>query len=347
MHFCTYFDVNFLIKGLALYDSLKNNCEQFTLWILCLDELSSEIILKLNYKNINCIKLIDIENTYNELLSLKKSRSKIEYYFTLTPILPLYILEKNKDINLLTYLDADLYFFSSLKPVFDEFSDKSILIIEHRFPLNSPKNLYDCGIFNVGFLSFKRDEEGIKCLKDWKENCIEWCYDRVEEGKYADQKYLDSWPIKYKNVCVLKHKGANLAPWNINSFDIIFKNGKVYADNDELIFYHFHGLKEIGNFFVDSRLITYNVKKIELIKKHIYSIYLKKISTIQTNLKVIVKNNSLKKFNSIRNEIKNQKVSIVKIVYRKIRLINYIFNGLINNSVWFKLNQKYKNNDIE
>ena len=47
-HFCTYFDRNFLTKGLTLYRSLAVQVAgRFTLWILCLEELTYATLLKL------------------------------------------------------------------------------------------------------------------------------------------------------------------------------------------------------------------------------------------------------------------------------------------------------------
>ena len=42
-------------------------------------------------------------------------------------------MDKFKDINLITYLDADLLFYSSFEPIFNEIGNSSIAIIEHRF----------------------------------------------------------------------------------------------------------------------------------------------------------------------------------------------------------------------
>ncbi len=71
------------------------------------------------------------------------------------------------------------------------------------------------GKFNVGILSFRNDTAGRVCLADWRARCLDWCFDRLDDGKYADQKYLDGWPAKVGlALLVLDHPGVNLAPWN-------------------------------------------------------------------------------------------------------------------------------------
>ena len=72
-------------------------------------------------------------------------------------------MDKFKDINLITYLDADLLFYSSLEPIFKEIRNSSIAIIEHRFA-KPYKNLEVNGRFCVEWNSFRRDEEGLRCL---------------------------------------------------------------------------------------------------------------------------------------------------------------------------------------
>ena len=72
-----------------------------------------------------------------------------------------------KDIMQITYLDADLLFYSSPNKIFKEIDNSSIAIIEHRF---SPpfKNLEINGRFCVEWNSFRRDKEGMECLENWK-----------------------------------------------------------------------------------------------------------------------------------------------------------------------------------
>ena len=140
----------------------------------------------------------------------------MEYYFTLTPSLPLYIFNHFGEVDLITYLDSDLYFFSDPKPIYDEIRTSSIAIIGHRFSSNL-RHLDERGVYNVGWMSFRRDKNALDCLEWYRERCIEWCYDRVEEYRYADQKYLDKFPKLFNEVHIIQCKGANLAPWNIDS----------------------------------------------------------------------------------------------------------------------------------
>ena len=38
-------------------------------------------------------------------------------------------------------------------------------------------------VFCVEWNSFRRDPQGLACLKLWRDQCIEWCYYRHEDGK--------------------------------------------------------------------------------------------------------------------------------------------------------------------
>jgi hypothetical protein len=243
-HFCTYFDRNYLSRGLALYHSLRRHCRRpFLLWILCFDDESYAVLRRLDLAGIRPIRRRDFEAGDSELAAARADRNLVEYYWTCTPSLPLYLFNHHSDIELITYLDADLFFFGDPLPIYDEFAGQSILIHAHRYAPEYAYNEDTAGIFNVGLMAFRRDAAGLECLRWWRARCNEWCYARHEDGKFGDQKYLDDWPERFPRVHVLQHPGAGLAPWNIGRYRLSFRGADIRVDGFPLIFFHFHALK--------------------------------------------------------------------------------------------------------
>ena len=71
-HFCTYFDRHYLVRGLALYRSLKEHAGPFTLWVLCFDEWSYDVLTKLAEPDLRPIALADFERDDPELLAVSR-----------------------------------------------------------------------------------------------------------------------------------------------------------------------------------------------------------------------------------------------------------------------------------
>ncbi len=282
-YFCTYFDSNYLSRALALHHSLSTHITDFRLWALCMDSIAFRAIRILNLPGLIPISLDEFEKNDVELLKAKTNRSTVEYYFTCTPSLPLYIINNNNDVDIITYLDADLFFFSNPSALYQETGNNSIAIIEHRFPENL-KYHEDKGIFNVSWISFRRDHSGISCLQDWRQQCLEWCYDRVENSRYADQKYLDAWPRKYQDLVILQHPGADLAPWNFRNYEIIRKNRTLLVDGKPLIFYHFQGLFQTQPWMFHTGFRLYKDKPPKILRQSIYKPYVRKLIEYQNRL---------------------------------------------------------------
>ena len=288
-YFCTYFDTNYIPYGLALYRSLKEHCHRSRLFVLCMDEDSYEVLSRMDLPGVQLIKLDDFERGNQALRQAKQNRSRIEYYFTCTPSLSLYVLNNFPEVDLITYVDADLYFYADPKQIFQEIRDYSIAIIEHHYAPQY-KKMEICGKYNVGWLSFRRDENGFACLDWWRDRCNEWCYKRCEDGKFADQKYLDDWPTRFKNVGVIQHKGANLASWNIENYKVSKRSNKVWIDEQELIFFHFHAFKQLTKTIYGPGY--HQTKANRLIRNNIYEQYLRVYVNVCNELKVKRAHNS-------------------------------------------------------
>lgn len=240
-HFCTYFDHNYLTRGLALYQSLEEHCPNFVLWVLPTSKQAAFILKKLQLPNMRLIRLEDFEDP--ALLRVKPDRTPVEYMWTMTPSLPLYILQKNPRLTMVAYIDADCYFFENPAPIYKELSKQSILLIEHRYSSDRKSWEATSGRFNVQLMIFRRDINGLKALRWWRARCLEWCYNRHEDGKLGDQMYLNDWPTRFRGVHILKHIGAGLAPWNIQNYTLTKRDNRILINDTPLVFYHFHALR--------------------------------------------------------------------------------------------------------
>ena len=244
-NFCTLFDSYYFSRGLALYNSLLTNCDNFHLYIFAFDDIVYERLTGLNLCNATIISLLEFED--KELLEVKGQRSKAEYCWTATPSTILYAINSFR-LDSCTYIDADLYFYSDPKELFYEIGDASIALTLHNY-----SRMYDqsstSGKYCVQFVYFKNDFNGILALNWWRNACLDWCYARLENGKFGDQKYLDDWTERFDNVHVVKNHGAGLALWNAERYIIEKEDNqfiiKEHSSNNiyNLIFYHFHGLK--------------------------------------------------------------------------------------------------------
>lgn len=264
-YFCTLFDSNYLIKGMVTLTSLKQHCPGAHVFVLCMNEKAQTLIEALGFDYVTCIPLAAIEN--EALLEAKTTRGAAEYCWTLSPSVPWYVLQNFLHVDMITYIDADLHFYSSPEPIFDEIGDKSIGIIEHRFAPRMADSIVN-GRFCVEWVTFRRNEEGLTCLNRWREQCIEWCYYRLEDGKMGDQKYLDEWPELYRGCHIIEHVGAGVAPWNYEKHTFsAAPDGRLLVDGQPMIFYHFHQFQLMvnGDFDRLSTFYTHAFREPELI----------------------------------------------------------------------------------
>jgi len=266
--FCLITDKKYLAQTTILLDQLKD----YNVYILCIDTESYNFIF-LNYPN-NCeiLKLDTLEKFFN-LKKIKYSRSYLEYIFTLKSFFIKWIFKKIKNNYYAIYLDSDILFFSEPALLIRDINTHSVCLTPHSFSKNNYHfNIY--GKFNAGFISFKNDKYGLKVLNFWAKNCEKECsYTNIQN--FSDQMYLN---ILYKNFCKVKkinNAGVNLAPWNLDSFKInINKKNQILVDGKRVVFFHFHGFKNIFGLIYSLGLKDYKVKKNRKIINYIYKKYL-------------------------------------------------------------------------
>lgn len=264
---CTLFDSNYLSRGLACYESLIHSCNKFHLYIFAFDELSFKILNDLNLDSVTVIPLKDFES--NELLNIKNTRTRGEYCWTCTPFTIDYVL-KTFGHDHCTYIDADLFYYKNPQILLDLMGENSVLITPHHYTPKYDQSLTS-GIYCVQHVVFRNNPKGLIVLDWWKAACLEWCFARIEDGKFGDQKYLDTWPTKFEGVYVSENIGEGVAPWNIQQWK--------KSQKDRIIFYHFHALSlhPWASFLGYYRFPSW-------VKKSLYKPYVEKLKIIDAQL---------------------------------------------------------------
>jgi len=243
--YCTYFDHNYLRKGLLMINSLRRHSRPrgMTMVVLALSERCEEILRKLELPDLIIISLKHMEAREPRLLEAKANRRKVEYFFTLTPWVITMALERVPTSQRATYVDSDLYFFSNTEPIWREVSDQPMTFVEHRFaPGYTDKIIF--GRYNVGWNTFNRSSNAQQGLDWWRERCLEWCYDRVEGEKFADQGYLTTLANRFPGVHSLKYPGVNLAQYNLGNYKLAMGTDGPTANELPVIYWHMHSVIE-------------------------------------------------------------------------------------------------------
>ena len=226
--FCTTSDINFLYRGLALYDSLLKQNDDFKLYYLCSDDESYDKLLDLNKEKIIPISLsslleedialkeaMDNDPSYEAVnvgIKTKCNPKKVQFFWCLSAYFTWWVLDQ-EEVEDILYIDPDIYFYNDWQLIYDEIGDKSIGLVRHRIPY-SPA----VGEYNVGIVYFRKDLKGYACSDFWK-NCLLDINNKYYKthGMCGDQKYLELFSPLFGEQCVsiIDKKVGHLAPWNL------------------------------------------------------------------------------------------------------------------------------------
>lgn len=280
--YCTLFDKNYLDKGLVMMESLIQADESAKIYVLCMDDTVLHCLNQYNDSHICPISFSEFAD--EELLSLKKSRSRGEFCWTCTARIIRYVLEKYNE-PLCTYVDADLYFYSNPQVLLDEMKEKNctVQVVPHQFP-DTEEGRLQAELYGkncVQFNTFSNEENSLKLLKEWEASCIEECSDAT----VGDQMFTSDWG-KYPFVSVSSNRGAGVASWNIYRYKHVGNKKDFVYDRYEhkeykLVFYHFAQIdyQEKNKVYIICPKLHWNADS-KLIKS-LYLDYLKKADSMK------------------------------------------------------------------
>jgi len=245
-------------------DSLFSKLPNSILYAICADTDSYRLFSTLDDSR---IVPIDLEKALGvELEELASSRSHTELMWTLSSFSFDIVFDHYPKVDLLTYVDADVYFVSDPSQILLTFqhSTAGAMITRHSFTKRLGRLEAKAGEFNVQFIPMKR-VDGFDIRSRWKSQCAEWCYARHEDGKFGDQKYLNEWPALWgSKVMVWPKEEQFQGPWNADKFS-----------SGSAVTYHFSSLA-----FLSSNLARIALPLYAIPFRHILRLYLPYMRTL-------------------------------------------------------------------
>jgi hypothetical protein len=154
------------------------------------------------------------------------------------------------DLEILVYLDPDIFVYSPLNPVFDalEGGASAVLTPHMTSPVDDGKlpgeqeMLYN-GTYNLGFVAVRRCEQCWDLLNWWERRCLDLGFSEGRTGLFVDQKWMNLAPGLFDKVAILRHPGCNMAYWNLHERALTQDTeGYLVNGSARLCFFHFSGI---------------------------------------------------------------------------------------------------------
>jgi hypothetical protein len=238
-HFCTISTVSHLFKTYALAETIRKQGFQFVLHVLVIDgDGFSEVE--------NCrfwgLKQMNRPGA-GEIILSKYRHNKDKLRWALKPVFLHYLISE-ADIDKIIYVDNDLFFCNDYTFLFEYLSEHSFILTPHYYKTDPKKEQnwleanFRVGMFNAGFAGVNKKAE--KSLKWWADCCAYRCEKNSFRGLFDDQKYLDMIPLMEESALIVRHKGCNVAGWNLELCDRQDVGGTVLIEGKyPVIFIHF------------------------------------------------------------------------------------------------------------
>jgi len=244
--YITGVDQRFLGRALTMVASLRHFEPDAVVFLLCFDPATARTLRQMPQCGLTPIDLETILAFEPRLEACRDDRTPHGFYDTTRGPLARYVLQMEAGFSSVTWLDADLLFFSDPQAIFDEIGDAPIAITPHHFKADDAfaQDLQArYGVYNSGFLHWKNDVEALRCLDAYIDDCLDWCdTPQNAAGSWLGQVYLNSWTARYAGVCEIQNPGVNLGHWNLNNHSVQQRDGAVWIDEARLVFFHYSGV---------------------------------------------------------------------------------------------------------
>ena len=237
---------NYLAQAKILGDSLLQHNPEYKFIIGLCDEFSKEIDY-VQFDKFEIVPFIKIGiSNFNEIVD---KYDIIELNTSIKPSFFKYLIESHSTADKIIYFDPDIQIFNKFNTIESYLEKDDIIITPHILnsisidDLSPSENLFlNYGLYNLGFIAINAKSMNAKGMLDWWEiKTLNIGFNRISEGLFVDQLWINLAPILFHKVKIAMDLGFNVAPWNLHERSEMEKiNGEyVMKDNSKLVFFHF------------------------------------------------------------------------------------------------------------
>lgn len=236
MHLVLYFSSTYIAMAKTLVESLQRFENDLVVHAMTADKKSAEFAENSGFDSIELHQIQELINDPH-----RDEKTFAERLFTAGPRFLSEVLDKLPDGERVIYANSDIFFFKDPSLIWSEHPPFDVLLFPHHFSTVNRLRLQKYGQFNAGALAMVSSLKSREIVRSWAEQTAAWCWDRAEDGKYADQKYLETFHGFGSQVVASEDQRFNLGPWTNATESLVY---------EQCVFYHFHSARDVGDYWL-------------------------------------------------------------------------------------------------
>ncbi len=244
----TICSVNYLAQARTLGDSLRQTNPDWQFVIGLVDRLDGERALPQSLYP--AYPMLEVDKIGIPDFARMCARYDItELNTAVKPFFIDYFYETQPDLDAVIYFDPDIIVFQPLTRLSESLRTHSLVLTPHccspnpDWLLPNDQTHLNTGIFNLGFIGLRHDNDARQFVRWWKGRLVDECRNDLCAGLFVDQFWVNYAPIYVENVLIEKHVGYNVAYWNLHERFFSQRDDGTWLVNgtDELQFFHYSG----------------------------------------------------------------------------------------------------------
>lgn len=253
---------NFLARAHTLGDSIKLTNPEIDYYVFLCDE--TEGLLDLSREKHRVIEAKNLAMPRYREMGFKYSL--LEFACAIKPFCFEYLFQKYAYEKII-YFDPDIYVYGDLNAILDLLSKPFMVITPHLLDLDlttegamPEASFLFVGAYNLGFIALRQCEQVSRFLKWWQCKLEDQGFADCMDALHVDQKWMDLIPgLLGDGVLISRNPGLNMAQWNIHERRLGVREGKLYANDQPLVFFHFASFDPLSPFRLATRQTKFNL----------------------------------------------------------------------------------------